>query len=116
FPAIAYCVDHAGWPIRRDTDYFGEWRNAIRKFARAENTVVKISGLGMYDHRWTVDSIRPWVLACIEAWGVERAFFGTNWPVDSLFSSYGDVVDAYREIISDLTRDEQAALLAGNAN
>ena len=88
----------------------------MRSLAALDNTVVKISGLGMCDHRWTVDSIRPWVLECIEAWGVERSFFGTNWPVDRLFSSYTDVVQAYREIIADFSRDEQIALFSGNAD
>jgi predicted TIM-barrel fold metal-dependent hydrolase len=77
--------------------------------------VVKISGLGQSDHRWTVDRLRPWVLECIDAFGTERAFFGTNWPVDRLYSSYGDVLDAYRAIIQDFTTQEQHALLHGNA-
>jgi predicted TIM-barrel fold metal-dependent hydrolase len=77
---------------------------------------VKISGLGMCDHAWTVDSIRPWVLTCIELFGAERSFFGTNWPVDRLFSSYGDVVGAYAEIVSGFSEDEQRALFSGNAN
>jgi predicted TIM-barrel fold metal-dependent hydrolase len=87
----------------------------MREIASVENTVVKISGLGMGDHRWTVDSLRPWVLECIDAWGPSRAFFGTNWPVDRLYSSYGDVVDAYRELVDDFTHDERAALFSGNA-
>ncbi len=116
FPAVTYCVDHAGFPRRRDREYFAEWRRGMRAIAAVENTVVKISGLGMSDHRWTVESLRPWVLECIEAWGPARAFFGTNWPVDRLYSSYSDVVDAYREIISDLPAPDQSALLSGNAD
>jgi predicted TIM-barrel fold metal-dependent hydrolase len=84
--------------------------------ASAPNTVVKISGLGMCDHAWTVESLRDWVLTCIDLWGVDRSFFGTNWPVDRLYSSYGDVVDAYSTIISDFTDQEQAALFHGNAD
>ena len=49
------------------------------------HTVVKISGLGMCDHAWTVESLRPGCQTCIELWGTERAFFGTNWPVDRLY-------------------------------
>ena len=79
------------------------------------NTVIKISGLGMVDNRWTADSIRERVLTCIETFGVERAVFGTNWPVDRLFSSYGDVLDAYAEIIRDFSDAEQDALFNGNA-
>jgi predicted TIM-barrel fold metal-dependent hydrolase len=115
FPGTTLCVDHAGFPRRRDPEYFEEWRRGMRMIASVDNTVVKISGLGMADHRWTIDSIRPWVLACIEAWGPSRAFFGTNWPVDRLFSSYGDVVDAYRELIADFTGAEQEALFFGTA-
>ena len=115
-PGITVCVDHAGFPKRRDDDYFREWRDGMAKLARVESTVVKISGLGMIDHRWTVDSLRPWVLACIELWGTTRSFFGTNWPVDRIYSSYGDVLDAYDEIIGDFAEDEREALFNGNAS
>ena len=77
---------------------------------------VKMSGLGMGDHRWSPGSIRPWVLACIELWGTDRAFFGTNWPVDRLYSSYCDVVEAYGQIIEDFTDAEIAALWSGTAD
>ncbi len=83
--------------------------------AQRPNTVVKISGLGMCDHAWTRESLRPWVESCLELWGADRAFFGTNWPVDRLFSSYGDVLDAYAELIADCTADERVALFNGNA-
>ena len=73
--------------------------------ASAPNVVMKISGLGMCDPLWTVDSIRPYVLGSIEAFGVDRVVFGTNWPVDRMFSSYPDVIEAYAEIISGFTRD-----------
>src|SRR6516225_4812082 len=83
--------------------------------AGAPNTVVKISGLGMCDNEWTVESIRPWVESCIEAFGVKRSFFGTNWPVDRLFSSYGDVLGAYRECLRELDTGERDDVLFGNA-
>lgn len=114
-PGVTLCIDHAGFPQQRTREYFERWRAAILDVAQAPNVVVKISGLGQGDHRWTVDSLRPWVLACIEAFGPDRAFFGTNWPVDRLYSSYGDVLDAYAEIVADLGAAEQRALFAGNA-
>ena len=94
--------------------------SSLRLFHREDrnsptNTVCKISGLGMSDNDWTVDSIRPFVLHCIESFGVDRCIFGTNWPVDSLFSGYDDIVDAYTEIISDFSEDEQIAMFSRNA-
>jgi predicted TIM-barrel fold metal-dependent hydrolase len=116
FPQITYCVDHAGWPRERGEEYFKAWRTKMRALAARPNTVVKISGLGMSDRAWTVASLRPWVLECIDAWGTERAFFGTNWPVDRLFSSYSELIDAYAAIIADFTLAERMALFNANAN
>jgi predicted TIM-barrel fold metal-dependent hydrolase len=115
YPGATMCIDHAGFPRSRSDEYLANWKRGLATAAGAENVVCKISGLGMCDNRWTVESLRPWVLACIEAFGTERCFFGTNWPVDRLYSSYGDVVDAYAEIISDFTTAEQTALFSGNA-
>jgi predicted TIM-barrel fold metal-dependent hydrolase len=115
FPSTVISLDHAGFPRRRDPEYFAMWKREISDLAGAPNVVIKISGLGMCDPRWTVDSWRPWVLHCIEAFGVERSFFGTNWPVDRLFSSYPDVLNAYAEIIKDFSEAEQVAMFSGNA-
>jgi predicted TIM-barrel fold metal-dependent hydrolase len=115
YPNIVLSLDHAGFPRERGDEYFAMWKRELASLAEAPNVVIKISGLGMCDPQWTVESIRPWVLTCIETFGIERSFFGTNWPVDRLFSSYGDVVDAYAEVISGFSQDEQVALFSGNA-
>jgi predicted TIM-barrel fold metal-dependent hydrolase len=114
-PDTVLCIDHAYFPHSRGRDYFDRWREAVFTVAEAPNTVIKISGLGQCDHAWTVESLRPWVLACIDAFGTDRAFFGTNWPVDRLSSSYGDLLAAFAELISEFTRAEQEALFSGNA-
>jgi predicted TIM-barrel fold metal-dependent hydrolase len=115
YPDIVVSIDHAGFPRRRDPEYFAYWKRELSDAAGAPNVVIKISGLGMCDMRWTIGSFRPWVLSCIEAFGVERSFFGTNWPVDRMFSSYPDVLDAYAAIISGFSRAEQEALFFRNA-
>jgi predicted TIM-barrel fold metal-dependent hydrolase len=115
FPDTRICLDHSGLPLRRDAEYLDHWRRELASLAEASNVIVKVSALGMGDPRWTVESMRPLVLHCIESFGVERTVFGTNWPVDRLFSSYPDVIDAYAEIIGDFSPGEQAAMFSGNA-
>ena len=114
-PNIRMVIDHTGGPWERDPEYLERWRRGMATVAGADNVWCKISGLGMTDHDWTVDSIRPFVLYCIETFGTERCFFGTNWPVDSLWSGYADVIDAYTEIIADFTADERESLFVKNA-
>jgi predicted TIM-barrel fold metal-dependent hydrolase len=114
-PEVTFCIDHAGFPRARTETYFKHWSRQMRKLASVDNTVVKISGLAMVDHRWTVDTIRPWIHTCIDAWGVNRVFFGTNWPIDRLYGSYGDVIDAFAAAIEDFDEEEQRSLFSANA-
>jgi predicted TIM-barrel fold metal-dependent hydrolase len=117
-PDLQLILCHTGDPPRRDQGAFATWRLAMRELAELPNVACKISGLGMGDHGWTVDSIRPWVLETIDAFGVERCMFATNWPVDSLYGTYRRQVDAYRTIVAEagFSAGEQRALLAGNAD
>ena len=115
FPNIAIVVDHTGSPEERSAEYFERWKRGIALVAEADNILCKISGLGMGDNNWTVASIRPYVLQCIEAFGTDRCFFGSNWPVDWLWSSYDTLVDAYTEIIADFSHDDQVAIFSKNA-
>jgi len=115
FPNVHIVIDHAGFPTERTEEYFASWRQGMSTAAMAENVICKISGLGLGDNNWTVDSIRPYVLHCIETFGVDRCLFATNWPIDSLWSTYDAVVDAYREIASSFSDQEQAAMFSRNA-
>lgn len=115
FPDTLICIDHCGVPMERDAAYFRKWRDAMTVMAKSPNVVMKISGLGMRDPLWTVDSLRPYVLGSIEAFGTDRVVFATNWPVDRMFSSYPDLINAYAAIISGFTKDEQTAMFSGNA-
>jgi predicted TIM-barrel fold metal-dependent hydrolase len=115
-PDTIVVLDHAGFPRERTPEYFANWRCGIRALAEAPSARCKISGLGMCDNDWTVDSIRPWFESCLETFGVERCVLGSNWPVDKMFSTYNAVIDAYAEIVSSLSRDEQVALFSGNAD
>ena len=115
FPDTLICVDHCAIPEARGDTYFKRWSTAMLALARADNVVMKISGLGMMDRLWTVESLRPWVLGSIDAFGTDRVVFGSNWPVDRMFSSYPDLINAYAKLISDFTRGEQIAMSSHNA-
>jgi predicted TIM-barrel fold metal-dependent hydrolase len=115
YPETRICIDHCAIPMGRDEASFRAWRSAIDVMAKSQNVTMKISGLGMGDPLWTVASIRPYVLGSIEAFGTDRVVFGTNWPVDRMFSSYPDLINAYAEIISGFPMQEQVAMFSRNA-
>jgi|ETNmetMinimDraft_22_1059887.scaffolds.fasta_scaffold00144_13 predicted TIM-barrel fold metal-dependent hydrolase len=110
-----FILNHAGMPADRDPADIAAWRAAMQRLAECPNMVAKISGLGMCDRTWTVESIRPFVTDMISAFGIERCLFGSNFPVDSLFSDYQTVWHAYDAITKDFSDDERALLYHDNA-
>lgn len=114
-PEVTFCLDHTAMPAALDAEYFDAWRAAVLDIARYESSVVKLSAFGQWGRMWTLDSVRPWAQACIDAFGPDRVFFGSNFPVDGLFSSYSDLVQSFRDLVVDYSLDEQHQMLAGNA-
>jgi len=114
-PETLIILNHAGMPVDRDEEGIRLWKRGIRQLASAPNVAVKISGLGTVDWKWTVDSIRPFVLQTIEAFGVSRCMFASNFPIDKLFSDFDTLYDSFREITASFTADERRKLFHDNA-
>lgn len=111
--AVALC--HCGSPWDQTKSGIESWRKGLRLLASLPNVYCKISGLGMFDHNWTVDSIRPIVESCIEIFGADRCMFGSNFPVDKLHASYSQVWSAYEEITAGFSAPEQQLLFNDTA-
>jgi predicted TIM-barrel fold metal-dependent hydrolase len=114
-PETPIIVNHAGMFADRTLAGWRQWREGMRALARYSNVSVKISGLGMLDHRWTLESIRPYVLDTLDAFGPERSMFASNFPVDSLYSDYPSVWQAFAAITADLSAEQRAGLFRRNA-
>ncbi|QGZ63541.1 amidohydrolase family protein [Paraburkholderia acidisoli] len=115
-PGVQLIVNHAGMFVDRNgVAGWRAWRDGLRALAACENVSVKISGLAMFDHDWSVESLRPYVLETIDAFGAGRAMFASNFPVDRLFGDYAALWHAYASIVSDASESERAALFRGNA-
>lgn len=115
-PATTLILNHTGMFVDRGSVAgWRAWRDGMRALASCPNVCAKISGMGMIDHRWTVESLRPYALETIDAFGVGRAMFASNFPVDRLYSSYAALWAAYDQIVSDATPEERDALFRTNA-
>ena len=69
----------------------------------------------MFDHDWTMDNFRRIVESCIEIFTPERCMFGSNFPVDKLHKTYGEIWGAYEEIAQQYSDAEQELMFVGNA-
>jgi predicted TIM-barrel fold metal-dependent hydrolase len=115
FPRIRIIVNHTGLPADRTPEGLGAWRAAIVELANAANVMIKISGLGQRDHPWTVAANRPVVLDTIDAFGVDRCMFASNFPVDGLVADFDTIYRGFMKIVSDFTPQDQRKLFCDNA-
>ncbi len=115
FPETPIILNHTGLPAERSAEGLRGWRDAIRDFAKVPNVAAKISGLGVPGARWTADANRQIVLDMIDAFGVERCMFASNFPVDSLVASFETIFRGFLAIASALTEEERRALFHDNA-
>jgi predicted TIM-barrel fold metal-dependent hydrolase len=115
YPDLQFVLDHAGMPVERDAAGIEGWKRGMQQLAACPNVAVKLCGYGMVDTRWTVDSIRPFVVQPIEWFGPERCMFASNFPVDRLMASYDRLWDAFREITAGFSVAELRQLFAGTA-
>ena len=114
-PATNVAICHCGSPWDQTNAGLASWHRGMRLLAELPNVSCKISGLGMFDHNWTTDSIRPIVESCIDIFGAERCMFGSNFPVDKLHASYGRIWNAFETICSGMCDSEQERLFSGTA-
>jgi predicted TIM-barrel fold metal-dependent hydrolase len=115
FPETTIVLNHAGSPVDRDAEGMELWRSGLRLLAQQPNVKIKISDLVAYDHAWTLQSLRPVVLACIDAFGPARCLFGSDFPVAGLHASYDACFDSFKAIVADLTPAEQRSMFHDNA-
>lgn len=102
---VALC--HAASPQDFSRDGIKAWQAGLKDFSEHQNMICKISGFGMFDHNWTVDSIRDKVLRVIDIFSPARVAFGSNFPVDKLTRPYTDTMGAYLEITEGFSESER---------
>ena len=114
-PDLRMIVNHAGLPTDRDAAGMERWRKGLRLLAAQPQVSIKISGLGITDRAWTLESLHPVVLECIEIFGIERAMFASDFPVERVHGSFDAFFSAFDAITADFSVDERERLFAANA-
>jgi L-fuconolactonase len=115
-PNQTFILDHVAKPRIRE-NILSPWRENLRELARRPNVYCKLSGMPTEAdwRRWTVEQLRPYAEATLEAFGPRRVMFGSDWPVCLLATAYTRWVDVVREFIANLSIAEQARVMSETA-
>lgn len=115
FPDTQLVLNHAGLPADRSAEGIAGWKKALSLLAACPNAAIKISGLGVPGKRWSATLQRQIVLSAIEIFGVQRAMFASNFPVDSLCASFDEIYSGFGEIVKDFSASERRRMFNDNA-
>lgn len=134
FPDTPIIVDHLGGVLgigpyegKRD-QIFEEWQHSINAIAACPNVNIKLGGacMPMSGHKWRardlppnasdlIDAYSHYYMHAIDAFGVERCMFESNFPVDRVSVSYTSLWNAFKRMTEGFSADERASLFHDTA-
>ena len=77
--------------------------------------MAKLSGLGTFEHRCSVELWKPVVDETLAMFGAERCLFGSNFPIEKLWTTYERIITVMRECTSSLSASERRAVFHDTA-
>ncbi len=115
-PQQSFVLDHLGKPRVRE-GLLEPWQREFRELAQRSNVCCKLSGLVTEadPHRWSMETLTPYVETALEAFGPDRLMIGTDWPVLTLGCSYARWWELVAAWTARLSVKEQAAILGATA-
>lgn len=114
-PKTAFILVHAG--MLEDTTEQGveEWEAGLTALAKSPNVFVKLSGLGTFIHRNDPAHIAFVVGRCLAIFGANRCMFGSNFPIEKIWTEHPPLMHAYLDALAGLSFEQQDAVLRGTA-
>ena len=114
-PGVTFVLVHAGMLADLSDDGRALWRRNLAELARRPNVVAKLSGFGTFLRRNDPDHVGWMISETVLAFGAERCLFGSNFPIEKLWTSYAGLMDAFRRGAGGLAEGERQALFETTA-
>jgi predicted TIM-barrel fold metal-dependent hydrolase len=130
-PDVTIVLNHVGIPLGvgrykgRGADVFSEWSQNIKELGKRPNVFVKLGGLSLH---WVslgfdrsvgqppseklAQAWHPYIETCVDAFGVERSMFQSNFPVDGVSTNYQILWNAFKRISQGMSEHEKDQLFS----
>ena len=109
-PDLTFVLIHAGMPIAGEP-----WREALRALAAYPNVMVKLSGQGTFVHKADPEVIGTVTAEVLDAFGSQRAMFGSNFPIESIWTDFSSLVRAWLGVLAEYPDEARDDVLGRTA-
>ncbi len=115
FPDASIVLEHAG--MAEDDSEAGRaaWAEGMKRLAENANVSTKLSGLGTFVQRCDGAGIADIMHRTVAIFGPERCMFGSNFPIEKLWTGYADLIGAHRAAAAQYSEPERRAIFHDNA-
>ena len=114
-PDVTFLLQHAGMLADLSPEGRAEWRAGMERLAVRPNVVSKLSAFGTFIHRNDPAHIAGILRDTVGMFGADRCLFGSNFPIEKLWTSYGALLDAFLDAAAGLDDTARAAIFEGTA-
>ena len=109
-PDVTFVLQHAGMLEDLSEQGRAKWRCAVSELAKCPNVVCKLSGFGTFQHRLDRELIQWISTEAVAMFGAHRCLWGSNYPIEKLWTSYAALVEAHRIAAGGLSASELNAI------
>ncbi|MAY61651.1 MAG: amidohydrolase [Rhizobiales bacterium] len=114
-PETQFILTHTGMLTGTDPETVSAWEAGLRELAKHPNLNAKLSGLGTFVHRNDPELIDLVVSRAVAILGSDRLMFGSNFPIEKLWTDHFTLVTAFRDAIGKFDAPQQADMFHDTA-
>lgn len=114
-PQVTFILQHAGMLEDASPKGRAAWRQGMEMLANETNVVSKLSAFGTFLHRNDPAFIKDMIETAVAIFGADRCLYGSNYPIEKLWTSYNDLFAAFRSGASGLRQSQWDAIFNDTA-
>lgn len=114
-PNVTFVLQHAGMLVDLSEKGRAKWKSQMQKLAERKNVVSKLSAFGTFIHRNDEEHIARIVRDTVAIFGPERCLFGSNFPIEKIWTSYRALLDAFLKATERMDTSARAAIFHDTA-
>jgi predicted TIM-barrel fold metal-dependent hydrolase len=112
---VKFALQHAG--MLGDTSQAGrdEWARGMAALAARPNVFAKLSGFGTFIRRNDPAHVAWLVQQTVALFGAGRCLWGSNFPIEKLWTDYPALIGAHRDAAAGLPEADRRAIFHDTA-
>ncbi len=112
---VTFILQHAGMLAEPGKSARRNWEHGMQRLAKCPNICTKLSAFGTFIHRNDPKFIADMVATTVDMFGADRCMFGSNFPIEKLWTDYKSLFDAFLKAAANLSKKQQKAIFNDTA-